>query len=314
MLLLRKKLSRKAEENSDSEEELHVAVPSENSSEEDEDEDDGLDCGPQSVSDRGSESESGLRHVQVQHYEEHKEYEEHDQDTRLEEQKALQKKYKKKPYAVSIELQKTKFDPTRLQTRHVEAKKKLASSWSAIIDKYSKYDLEQQGDIVDLANMAILKDTGHLKAMNTAGRLSVWDSAPDDDPVHEDQSRDPIMLLEDQSPSKKLKISPLKGGPWVDWVDSSPNHSESSCSREDSPVKVKQTLGDDPFYDGSYKSRRTSPLKSAKVNVNVNGSIHKPPAQPPKSKQPDPFNLLSPVKRTRRLDKESDPLDLLSLV
>ena len=127
-------------------------------------------------------------------------------DIRYEEQRAILAKY------TTDELSgKGNVDAAELQTRHVEAKKKLSSSWSAIIDKYSRYGLESQGDTVDLMNMSIVEDVGHLKGLNT--RLQdVWDPYTDEDEEQgqADPSRDPISLLMERSPPKKYKRSPQR--------------------------------------------------------------------------------------------------------
>lgn len=128
-------------------------------------------------------------------------------DLRQAEQRKLQEKY------LTPSSPPPPPQSTNLMPRHVEAKKRLASSWAAIIDKYAKLDEQNQGDLVDLETMEILEDMGHIQQLSS--RAAVWES----DGMSEDEERgDPIMLLGPErkkfksSPVKTLRTSPLKIG------------------------------------------------------------------------------------------------------
>jgi hypothetical protein len=155
-----------------------------------------------------------------------------------------------------------RLNQTRFEIRHVEAKKRLASSWSAIIDKYSKYDLDSQGDIVDLDNMSIIEDRGHIEALGPADRTEVWNDKEEDgyyrheqeyDDLGDSNIRDPLILLEDSSKRKRFKVSPLKG--------------------QDLPFKARSSLLNGRV---SPLKRRTSPLKSSQhlISSSPINSLH----------------------------------------
>jgi hypothetical protein len=155
-----------------------------------------------------------------------------------------------------------RLNRTSFEIRHVEAKKRLASSWGAIIDKYSKYGLDSQGDIVDLDNMSIIEDRGHIEALGPADRTEVWNDEEEDgyyrheqeyDDLGDFNARDPLILLEDSSKRKRFKVSPLKG--------------------QDLPFKARSSLWSDKV---SPLKRRAPPLKSSQhlISSSPINSLH----------------------------------------
>lgn len=61
-----------------------------------------------------------------------------------------------------------------LNTRRVETKKKFSTIWQCIIDKYSRYDEKDQGDIVNLEDFSIEENKGHIKKLKKIDRSDIW--------------------------------------------------------------------------------------------------------------------------------------------
>ncbi|CDK25582.1 unnamed protein product [Kuraishia capsulata CBS 1993] len=68
------------------------------------------------------------------------------------------------------------LDHLEYQKRKSGSLYKIRSLWSSIIEKYSAFDEEDQGDLIDLSTGRIVDDTGHVKSMRdpSSGYISVW--------------------------------------------------------------------------------------------------------------------------------------------
>lgn len=91
-----------------------------------------------------------------------------------------------------------------LSLQKVESKKKLTSVWEAIIQKYSAYGEDDQGDIVNLKDMSIEHDTGHIKTLQIGDRTKLWDGILDDST---NTNGDPLNLL---APAHSVKNTPTR--------------------------------------------------------------------------------------------------------
>ncbi|ODV59484.1 uncharacterized protein ASCRUDRAFT_14891 [Ascoidea rubescens DSM 1968] len=55
----------------------------------------------------------------------------------------------------------------KIEKLKLKSTKKIKSQWNSIIKKYSSYDLNNQGDLVDIFTGEIVEDNGHLKSIDS---------------------------------------------------------------------------------------------------------------------------------------------------
>lgn len=173
------------------------------------------------------------------------------------------------------------LESQRLDIKQIESRKKIDIIWNAIIAKYSAFDEENQGDVVNLEDFSIEEDTGHIKKLQNFQRTSIWNDINEledqdyDEEEDWDPSEDPINLLTRKNGviSKKVweskRISPIR-------------------RKKEPPVKTVD-LTDDPIA-------LLTPRKTTRVNTRV-------PSPTRFSKgsriESDPIALLTPRKTTR---------------
>ncbi|KAH3673153.1 hypothetical protein WICPIJ_009887 [Wickerhamomyces pijperi] len=66
------------------------------------------------------------------------------------------------------------ISPQSLKVKRIETKKKFCTIWENIIEKYSRFDEENQGDVVNLEDFSIEENKGHIKKLRNFDRSEIW--------------------------------------------------------------------------------------------------------------------------------------------
>ncbi|GME72154.1 unnamed protein product [[Candida] boidinii] len=63
-----------------------------------------------------------------------------------------------------------------VNVQRIESLKKMKATWQSIIDKYSSFSENDQGDMIDIRTGEIINDKGHLRSLNdpTVKTGNVW--------------------------------------------------------------------------------------------------------------------------------------------
>jgi len=108
--------------------------------------------------------------------------------------------------------QRGSLDSQQLDVKKIEYRKKIDIVWNSIISKYSAYDEDDQGDIINLQDFSIEEDTGHIEKLQNFQRTNIWNDINEFENVHGegydyddevDPSEDPINLLTTGKPSRE---------------------------------------------------------------------------------------------------------------
>lgn len=159
------------------------------------------------------------------------------------------------------------------ESRKREIRSKFESAWSNIIDKYSSYSLEDQGDIVDIATGKVVEDNGHVRAL--------------------ENKRDPFRYGE----SRKKSITPTKFGMVV------PEDQSTDGDNDGDIIKIgrRQKTGESWRTGSSARTRSSmTPKKLIGRNFVLRHIFDTPEIEP------DDLDILAPQKlpRTDRLIEE----------
>lgn len=199
--------------------------------------------------------------------------------------------------------QRGSLDSQKLDVKKIEYRKKIDIVWNSIISKYSAYDENEQGDIINLKDFSIEEDTGHVETLQNFQRTNIWNDIneleeTDDYENRIDPSEDPINLLSVEKISREGSKRPT-----------------SQNSRMASPpLKTSKALTINSDHDQSLilTQRKVSavPTRSSsprRTSVGRKGTIE--PASPMRHTR-EPYPAM-PMERPR-IDMGRDPLSLLT--
>ncbi|OWB59996.1 hypothetical protein B5S29_g861 [[Candida] boidinii] len=97
-----------------------------------------------------------------------------------------------------------------VERQRIESLEKIKATWKSIIDKYSSFSENDQGDMIDIRTGEIINDKGHLRSLNdpTLKTGNVWtvflnndDSITESDDINGDESL--LNLSNDQNNNNK---------------------------------------------------------------------------------------------------------------
>lgn len=177
---------------------------------------------------------------------------------------------------------------TDIFRKKLESQSKFRTTWESIINKYSAYDEEDQGDLIDLRSGKLIEDKGHLRSLVETPAQSIWDKFFDDERerdrerrsqrVREDNKneKDTLVVLTPKSKSQPHKFATPK---------SSPAHQDPLC-----------ILG---LENNKVSELRRSFSQKLRMN-NLPSSLSKgshqmePPRTPTRESNADPLIFLTP--------------------
>ncbi|ANZ75041.1 BA75_03274T0 [Komagataella pastoris] len=171
---------------------------------------------------------------------------------------------------------------------------RLQKRWRSIIDKYSKVDLDEQGDLIDLHTGEIVEDNGHLESVSS-NRHNLWKAEKEDVLNEEDASTEDIEAMEQNSEqdidegSSSAESSDETSG---ESSNESLNESLEDNSNE-SPENWEDNPEEESSYGGVSKEFSSDDLKA------VNNS---------KEELEDQRNKKTKIKKSRPNLKESLPV------
>ncbi|KAH3673560.1 hypothetical protein WICMUC_003667 [Wickerhamomyces mucosus] len=248
-------------------------------------------------------------------------------DLRLQELQRINSSYKR--------IRQNQIFKHDLEVKKVESKKKINSIWQSIINKYSAYDENNQGDIVNLNDFSIEENKGHIEKLQKFDMTDIWDGLDLNNEKksgkrsqkfeiidgYEDSNYDPINLI---TPSKKrkfyqklLKTSKLKNSKFENFglltpirskTPSSSNISEynstSRCGSRSSSITSydNEENYNDCDYDDHFYEKEEENEKEFQNYIDED-YFHK---YPPQEK--------SPGKLQSEFEDEEPTVDLMNLI
>ncbi|CCH42691.1 Muscle M-line assembly protein unc-89 [Wickerhamomyces ciferrii] len=207
-----------------------------------------------------------------------------------------------------------KLEKQQLDLKKIEYRKKIDIVWNSIISKYSAYDEDDQGDLINLEDFSIEEDKGHIKQLQNFQRTTIWNDINDlengnSNSKHEDfrkdfdPSQDPINLLNSNNSSRCSTPSQL---------DLLNNVNQNNKSIPQSRVKTPTTMKSnhinslnsdvkDPITlltpkPSTRPTRITSPRRRALLNKSFSKQRNKPEHVDLTN---DPISMLTPTKPSR---------------
>lgn len=204
--------------------------------------------------------------------------------------------------------QRGSLDSQKLDIKKIEYRKKIDIVWNSIISKYSAFDEDDQGDVINLKDFSIEEDTGHIEKLQTFQRTSIWNDinqieGPDDYEERMDPSEDPINLLTNGKTSReRSKRSSLHNS-----RTTTPPPLIKSVPKKTTTTKSSEILNNDPL--SLLTPRKTSRITTRSSSPRKAQTRLEPSSPVRHRRQSSPSKLMAPSQTT---DMHNDPLALLT--
>lgn len=177
-----------------------------------------------------------------------------------------------------------------VNVQRIESLKKMKATWQSIIDKYSSFSENDQGDMIDIRTGEIINDKGHLRSLNdpTVKTGNVWtvflnndDSVTESDDLNGDEG---LLNLgnSDQNNNKNAgnrNTDASTNSNTKTNANTNANKKTSTKSKSDTKTKSKTK-------NKSLKSKSVKKKDNKKKNSNDHGLIKpKSPSKKPAAKK-----------------------------
>ncbi|AOA64896.1 Centromeric chromatin component [Komagataella phaffii CBS 7435] len=151
---------------------------------------------------------------------------------------------------------------------------RLQKRWRSIIDKYSKVDLDEQGDLIDLHTGEIVEDNGHLESVSSR-KHNIWKAEKEDILDEDFESTEDIEAVDQNSEQDIGEESSLeRSSDETSGASSNESSNESPENSEDNS-EIKSSQGDVSKESLSEDSKASNDQEEPEDQINKRNKLKK---------------------------------------